>query len=58
MATQGRDAVSRAEMALDANGKALALRIRTIANIGAYASNVNLVVPLLVGPWVTTRSWA
>jgi carbon-monoxide dehydrogenase large subunit len=53
-ATQGRDATSRAEMALDANGKALALRIRTVANVGAYATTVNLIIPLLVGPWVTT----
>ena len=53
-ATHGRDAVSRAEMALDADGKVLALRIRTIANVGAYATTVNVVIPLLVGPWVTT----
>ena len=53
-ATHGRDAVSRAELALDADGKALALRIRSIANVGAYATTVNVVIPLLVGPWVTT----
>ncbi len=33
----GRDVVSRAELALDAGGKALALRVRAFANIGAYA---------------------
>ena len=53
-ATHGRDATSRAEMALDADGKALALRIRTLANVGAYATTVNVIIPLLVGPWVTT----
>ena len=53
-ATHGRDAVSRAEMALDAAGKVLALRIRTVANVGAYATTVNVIIPLLVGPWVTT----
>jgi carbon-monoxide dehydrogenase large subunit len=53
-ATHGRDATSRAEMALDADGRVLALRIRSIANVGAYATTVNVVIPLLVGPWVTT----
>ena len=53
-AAQGRDLTSRAEMALDANGKVLALRIRSLANVGAYATATNVVIPLLVGPWVTT----
>ncbi|MGA1286658.1 MAG: xanthine dehydrogenase family protein molybdopterin-binding subunit [Rubrivivax sp.] len=52
--TAGRDAVSRAEMALDADGRVLALRVRTLNNVGAYATSTNIVVPLLVGPWVTT----
>jgi carbon-monoxide dehydrogenase large subunit len=34
----GRDVVSRAEMALDANGPVLALRVRSLANVGAYAT--------------------
>jgi carbon-monoxide dehydrogenase large subunit len=53
-ATHGRDATSRAEMALDAKGKVLALRVRSFANVGAYASSTGVVIPLLVGPWVTT----
>src|SRR5277367_4508550 len=36
-ATQGRDVESRAELALDANGKVLAYRVRSLANMGAYA---------------------
>lgn len=52
--THGRDLVSHAEMALDANGKVLALRVRSVANVGAYATTTGVVIPLLVGPWVTT----
>jgi carbon-monoxide dehydrogenase large subunit len=50
----GRDLTSHAEMALDANGKVLALRVRSIANVGAYPSAAGVSIPLLVGPWVTT----
>jgi aerobic carbon-monoxide dehydrogenase large subunit len=34
----GRDHVTHAELALDANGKTLGMRVRTIANLGAYPS--------------------
>ena len=34
----GRDHVTHAELALDANGKILGLRVHTIANLGAYPS--------------------
>jgi carbon-monoxide dehydrogenase large subunit len=34
-----RDTVSEAELALDARGRFLALRVRTIANVGAYISS-------------------
>jgi carbon-monoxide dehydrogenase large subunit len=50
----GRDVVSRAELALDAGGKALALRVRSFANVGAYATNAGVAIQLLVGPWVST----
>jgi carbon-monoxide dehydrogenase large subunit len=50
----GRDQITRGEMALDANGKVLALRVRSVANVGGYAMTVGVVIPLLVGPWVTT----
>jgi aerobic carbon-monoxide dehydrogenase large subunit len=50
----GRDTVSRAEMAIDAQGRVLAMRVRTFANIGAYATGAGVAIQLLVGPWVTT----
>jgi aerobic carbon-monoxide dehydrogenase large subunit len=53
-ATQGRDVESRAELALDANGKALAYRVRSLANMGAYAGTTGIIIQLLVGPWVST----
>jgi carbon-monoxide dehydrogenase large subunit len=34
-----RDNVSEAELALDANGKFLGLRVKTLANVGAYVSS-------------------
>src|SRR5437899_12787603 len=34
-----RDNVSDAELALDADGRFLALRVRTLANVGAYVSS-------------------
>jgi carbon-monoxide dehydrogenase large subunit len=37
--SQGRDQVCHAELALDGDGRFLAVRLKTIANLGAYASN-------------------
>jgi carbon-monoxide dehydrogenase large subunit len=53
-AIHGRDVTSRAEMALDANGKVLALRLRSLANVGAYATGTGVAIQLLIGPWVQT----
>jgi aerobic carbon-monoxide dehydrogenase large subunit len=52
--THGRDIESHAELALDANGKVLAYRIRTLANMGAYGSTVGIIIQLMIGPWVST----
>ena len=41
----GRDHVTHAELALDAHGKILALRAKTIANLGAYMSTFSSSVP-------------
>ena len=41
----GRDHVTTAELALDAKGQILALRARTIANMGAYLSTFSSAVP-------------
>jgi carbon-monoxide dehydrogenase large subunit len=53
-ASHGRDVETHAELALDANGKALAYRIRTLANVGAYGGTSGIIIQLLIGPWVST----
>jgi len=50
----GRDIEAHAELALDAKGKILALRIKTLANVGAYAGGTGVAIQLLIGPWVQT----
>ncbi len=50
----GRDVVSRAELALDQNGRVLALRVRSTANVGAYAMPAGVAIQVLIGPWVST----
>jgi carbon-monoxide dehydrogenase large subunit len=45
----GRDNVSDAELALDARGNFLALRVATLANAGAYLSYLGAVIPTLAG---------
>ena len=55
----GRDHVSKAELALDADGKFLGLRVNTKANLGAYLSTFASAVPtymyatLLAGTYTT-----
>jgi len=41
----GRDHVTRAEMAFDGQGKILGLRVKTIANLGAYMSTFSSSIP-------------
>jgi carbon-monoxide dehydrogenase large subunit len=53
-AVHGRDLRSRAELALDGDGRALALRVRSQANVGAYATTTGVLIQLLIGPWVST----
>jgi carbon-monoxide dehydrogenase large subunit len=53
-ATHGRDIESHAELALDADGKVLAYRIRTFANVGAYPGTTGIIIQLMIGPWVST----
>lgn len=50
----GRDIQTQAAMALDASGKVLALRIHSLANVGAYPSMTGAAIQLLIGPWVQT----
>ncbi|MFC5316628.1 xanthine dehydrogenase family protein molybdopterin-binding subunit [Azospirillum rugosum] len=55
----GRDHVSRARLALDADGRFLGLRVDTVANLGAYLSNYGPFIPtdagsaMLVGSYIT-----
>ncbi len=57
----GRDHVSHAEMAMDKDGKFLALRVHTHANVGAYLSTFASCVPtilyatLLAGQYTTPQ---
>ncbi len=53
-AMHGRDVESRAELALDASGKVLAYRIKTLADVGAYPDTVGILIQLLIGPFVST----
>ena len=42
---QGRDHVTHAELALDAQGRFLALQVETLANLGAYVSTFGAAIP-------------
>lgn len=53
-ATHGRDLASHARLALDAEGRILALSVHSHANLGAYASSAGVVIQLMIGPWVST----
>ena len=53
-ATHGRDLQSHAELALDDHGKILALRLASMANVGAYPTGAGMAIQLLIGPWVQT----
>lgn len=52
--SHGRDLQTRAELALAADGKILGLRLRSLANVGAYATGTGVAIQLLIGPWVQT----
>jgi len=47
--TQGRDNVTLGELAIDADGKFLALRTRNISNMGAYLSTFAPYIPTYAG---------
>jgi carbon-monoxide dehydrogenase large subunit len=50
----GRDVQSLAELALDASGRILALRVHGQANVGAYPTMTGVAIQCLIGPWVQT----
>jgi carbon-monoxide dehydrogenase large subunit len=47
--THGRDHITQGELALDEDGKFLAMRLRNIANMGAYLSNFAPMIPTMAG---------
>jgi carbon-monoxide dehydrogenase large subunit len=47
--TQGRDNITRAELALDGTSRFLAIRVATLANMGAYLSNFGPFIPTEAG---------
>ena len=61
---QGRDHVTHAELALDKDGKFLALKVSTIANLGGYLSTFAPAIPtylyatLLAGNYTTPAIYA
>ncbi len=52
--THGRDLTSTGEFALDAKGRVLAYRVRSIGCTGAYSSGAGNIIPLVLGPFVQT----
>lgn len=50
--TQGRDNIAQGELALDKEGRFLALRTRNVANMGAYLSTYAPFIPTHAGSWV------
>ena len=53
-ASHGRDQQAEAELALDAQGLILGLRVRFTGNIGAYGHGPAAIINLMVGPKVVT----
>ncbi|MGC9268637.1 xanthine dehydrogenase family protein molybdopterin-binding subunit, partial [Acidiphilium sp.] len=47
--THGRDHVTEAELALDADHKFIAMKVRNVANMGAYLSNFAPFIPTMAG---------
>ncbi len=52
--THGRDLTSTGEFALDAKGRVLAYRVRSVGGTGAYSSGAANIIPLVLGPFVQT----
>ena len=50
--SHGRDLTSTAELALDAKGRVLAYRVRSLGGTGAYLTGTGVIIPLVLGPFV------
>ncbi|MBP8308971.1 MAG: xanthine dehydrogenase family protein molybdopterin-binding subunit [Burkholderiaceae bacterium] len=53
-ANHGRDQHNEGELALDADGKVLGLRVRIVGNVGAYGSGPGTIIVVAIGPKVIT----
>ena len=53
-AVHGRGQASQAALALAADGRVLALRVHTHADVGSCPGAGSVAIPLVVGPWVST----
>ncbi|MGC2856875.1 xanthine dehydrogenase family protein molybdopterin-binding subunit [Novispirillum sp. DQ9] len=56
--THGRDHISHAEAAVDADGRILGLKVETLANLGAYVSQMGAFVPTMAGTAMLTGVYA
>ncbi|MDC0074813.1 xanthine dehydrogenase family protein molybdopterin-binding subunit [Alphaproteobacteria bacterium] len=52
--TQGRDHLTKAEIAIDENGKFLAIKVNNVSNMGAYLSNFAPMIATLAGTIMLT----
>ena len=52
--SHGRGVDTKIDIALDAEGKILALRFHNHADVGAYPTMAGLAIQVLIGPWVST----
>lgn len=55
--SHGRDNVTRCELALDHDGRVLALEVATLANLGAWCSAVGPLVPTMAGGRIRRRNF-
>jgi len=53
-ASHGRDQTNEAQLAFDADGKILGLKIDIVGNIGAYGSSPGAIIVVAIGPKVIT----
>jgi carbon-monoxide dehydrogenase large subunit len=53
-ASHGRDQAAEGELALDADGRILGLRVRITGSVGAYSHGPAAIINLMVGPKVIT----
>jgi carbon-monoxide dehydrogenase large subunit len=52
--SHGRGVETKIDIALDAQGKILALRFHNHADVGAYPTMAGVAIQVLIGPWVST----